>query len=164
MFDELEENRKRTLMKEFRETAESERPDESRRIAAIEAEAQAKAQAEADKRAERVRAITAKAWENVLTRPEMSAADKLDARQRARERRAERAERERAESQRVAAWIQRRNIEDVRQSQPVTTTRAAESGDWSGWNSWCDSRIEKYINARVEQLVARRVEQRMLQV
>jgi hypothetical protein len=166
MFDELEENRKRTLMKEFRETAESERPDESRRIAAIEAEAQAAAQAEADKRAERVRAITAKSWAHVLSRPEISDADRAERRFRVAQRRHTREERERKEASEVRAWLERRNYEDnYRRSEPVAATRAESVGDeWADWNRWCDARIEKYIATRVEQLVARRVEESMRQV
>jgi hypothetical protein len=166
--DELEANRIRTLQAEWRRVAESDRPDESRRAQKIADEARAAAQAEADERAERVRAVTEKSLAHLASRPEISAAEKADRRFRAAERRHAREEREREESAEVRSWIERRNREDnYRRSQPVATSRAAESvGDdgWDAWRRFVDGRIARYFEAHVEELIERKVEQRMLQI
>jgi hypothetical protein len=160
MFDEMEANKRRTLLSEWRRVAESPRVDTSRREQAIEAEAAAQAQAAADERAELVRAISERSRELAESpRHRISAID----RQEARERRAEREQREAAE---VAAWISRRNREDVQRSQPVVTARAESGGDdgWDAWRRFVDARVAKYVDRRIDELVERKIEDRMLQI
>jgi hypothetical protein len=112
-------------------------------------------------RANRVRCLMAE-WRRVVAdRPEISQADELDRRQRERERKAECEQREEQEAAAVRQWLERRQFEDnYRQSEPVAAA-GAEAGDWSAWNRWADSRVERYIEARVEELVERRVAERV---
>jgi hypothetical protein len=161
MHDELEANRRRTLLSEWRSVAESEREDTSRRAQAIEAErVEAEAAAAAPEEARR-RAINAQAWANAMSpRHPVSAIDREEIRQR----KIAREERERKEAEAVRDWVVQKNFEE-RRSQPVVAARA-ESGDdyWSAWRKFIDGRIEKFFTAHVEQLIERKVEQRMLQV
>jgi hypothetical protein len=108
MFDELEQNRRRTLLSEWHSVAESEREDVSRRVRKIEDEARAEAEAAAAPEIARRRAINEKAWENANSpRHRISALDREEIRQR-------KIAREQQEAEEVRAWILRRNHEDAR--------------------------------------------------
>jgi hypothetical protein len=166
MFDELEQNKRRTLMREWHDVAESSREDTSRRAQAIEDEARAEAEAAAAPEEARRRAINAQAWANALSaRHPVSAVDRAEI----RERRERKIAREAAEAEEVRAWVAKRNAEDYQRSQPVgtpTTARAESGGDdgWGAWNRWADSRIERHlarIEAQIEKQIERRVDEKV---